>query len=387
MGDARFLFVQSTTEQGGAETILLNVFAASAEMRARAAVATLGFGRGDLPVRLTSLGVRVFELRAGRLRNPWGALKTVRAIACLKRELGAQVIVGNGSHPQVYAGLAAQLTGAGSVHLVNMIHRVPLLKNHPIDLLAIVGPCDLAVTLSEASRQAMAQLRPRLIVEALHPGTPISPAPAEQAAAARRELGASTGDTLFGIFGRLQRWKGQDVFIEAAKRLAAVEPRARFAVVGGAVFGLEPEYESLLKRLAGEAGLRSRVVFTGHRTDVARLMAACDVVCHATRVPEPFGMVIVEAMAQGRPVVATRGGGPSEIVVDGVTGLLVAPDDARAMAEAMARFGGDPIFRRETGEAGLRRVIEKFSATVYAEKLVRRLDAVAAGASIPAAAA
>jgi glycosyltransferase involved in cell wall biosynthesis len=116
-------------------------------------------------------------------------------------------------------------------------------------------------------------------------------------------------------------------------------------------------------------------------------MAACDVVCHATRVPEPFGMVIVEAMAQRRPVVATRGGGPSEIVVDGVTGLLVAPDDARAMAEAMVRLAGDAAFRREAGEAGLRRTSEKFSATAYAERLVRRLDAVAAGASVPAAAA
>jgi glycosyltransferase involved in cell wall biosynthesis len=229
----------------------------------------------------------------------------------------------------------------------------------------------------------MARLRPKLLVETLHPGTPISPVPPDEVAAARRELGASATDVLFGIFGRLQRWKAQDVFVEAAKLVAATEPRARFAVVGGAVFGLEPEYESLLRRLAGEAGLGSHMVFTGHRTDVARLMAACDVVCHATRVAEPFGMVIVEAMAQRRPVVATRGGGPSEIVVDGVTGLLVAPDDARAMAEAMARLAGDAVFRREVGEAGLRRASEKFSATAYAERLVRRLDTVAAGASVP----
>ncbi len=384
MGETSFLFVQSTTEQGGAETILLNVFAASSEMRTRAAVVTLGFGNGDLPVRLRSLDVRVFELHAGRLRHPWAAMRTVCAIARLKRELGAQVIVGNGSHPQVYGALAARLAGAWSVHLVNMIHRVPLLVNHPIDLLAIAGPCDLAVAPSEASRRAMAHLRPKLPVEALHPGTPISPASAKEAAAARRELGASGDDLLFGIFGRLQRWKGQDVFIEAARRVAK-EPRARFAVVGGAVFGLEPEYERLLHQAAGEAGLGSRIVFTGHRTDVARLMAACDVVCHATRVPEPFGMVIVEAMAQRRPVVATRGGGPSEIVVDGVTGLLVAPDDSRGMADAMLRLASDATFRQGAGEAGLRRARDKFSATAYAERLVRRLDAVAAGISAPAA--
>ncbi len=385
MGQARFLFVQSTTEQGGAETVLLNAFAASRELRARGSVATLGFGRGDLPDRLRSLGVDVVQVPGGRLRRPWAAARTVRALARLAGDLGARVIVGNGAHPQVYAGVAARLAGARSVHLVNMIHRVPLLANHPIDLLAVAGPCDLALANSEASRQVMTRLRPKLCAEVLHPGAPISSVSPEETAAARRELGASGGEVLFGIFGRLQRWKGQDVFIEAAKRVAAAEPRARFAVVGGAVFGLEPEYESLLKRLVGEAGLSPRMVFTGHRTDVARLMAACDVVCHATRVPEPFGMVIVEAMAQKRPVVATRGGGPSEIVVDGVTGLLVAPDDARAMAEAMTRLAGDPIFRRASGEAGLRRASEKFSATAYAERLVRRLDAVAAGASVPAA--
>lgn len=386
MGRARFLFIQSTTEQGGAETILLNVFGASAELRARASVATLGFGRGDLPARLRKLGVRIFELRAGRLRHPWAIVKTIHTLARLMRELDAQVTVGNGSHPQIYGALAARIAGARIVHLVNMIHRVPLLSNHPIDVLAIAGPCDLALTPSEASRQVMVRLRPKLPVETISPGTPISMVPPDEVEVARRELGAQAGDVLFGIFGRLQRGKGQDVFIESAKRVAAQVPEARFAVVGSTVFGLEPEFEPLLRRLAHRARLDPRMVLTGQRTDVPRLMAACDVVCHATWVPESFGMVLLEAMAQARPVVATRGGGPSEIVLDGVTGLLVAPNDSREMADAMLRLASDASFRRKAGEAGLRRVREKFSATAYAERLLQRLDAVAAIGPGPAAA-
>ena len=125
------------------------------------------------------------------------------------------------------------------------------------------------------------------------------------------------GEVLFGVFGRLQRWKGQDVFVEAAAEVARRHPQARFAIVGGSVFGLEPEFLEGLKRRVAELNLVDRLVFTGFRKDVAALMAACDVVCHTSRVPEPFGLVVIEAMMLGRPVIATRGGGPSEIIDSG----------------------------------------------------------------------
>jgi len=123
-------------------------------------------------------------------------------------------------------------------------------------------------------------------------------------------------------------------------------------VVGGSVFGLEPEYFEELKRNAISLGLADRVRFTGFRTDVPRLMAACDVVCHTSRVPEPFGLVVLEAMVLGRPVVATEGGGPSEIIASDADGILVPPEDPGALARAMIALIDDPERRRTLGARG-----------------------------------
>ncbi len=384
MGDARFLFVQSTTEQGGAETVLLNAFTASAELRARGSVAILGFGSGDLAQRLREAGASVFELRGVRLRNPVGVVRTVIALARAARVVGARVLVANGPHPQVYAGMAARVAHIRSAYLVHTLYRYPLLANHPIEALAIRGPCDFALANSEATREAVRRLRPKLRVDVIYPGTPVSWIDPTVRALARQEIGVTTAAIVFGAFGRLQRSKGQDVFIEAAAHVSAAVPSARFVLVGGVVFGLEPAFERELHARSRALGLGDQVIFTGQRRDATRLMAACDVVCHTARDNESFGMVLIEGMAQARPVIATRVGGPAEIIEDGVTGLLVAPNDVKGMAEAMLRLANDAGFRRAAGEAGLRRARDKFSATAYAESLVRRLDAVADRASIPA---
>lgn len=367
------LLVQSTTEQGGAESVLLNLLESSDALRRRSAVATLGFGRGDLPSRLRALGAEVIELPPSRLRNPVRALRLARQLSAVARDRAARVLVGNGAHPQVFAAFAARLAGARVAYYAHMIHARPVLANPAIDVLALRGPCDLVLANSTATLQAMRALRPRVPAELLHPGVPSVRPSSEEVAAARRAMGAGPGDILFAIFGRLQRWKGQDVFVEAAARVLREVPSARFAVVGGSVFELEPEFGRGLEASAAALGLGARLVFTGHRPDVPALMAACDVACHATRTAEPFGMVLLEAMAQARPVIATRGGGPDEIVLDGETGHLVPPGDAGALAAAMVRLGRDAEARRRMGAAALVRVERGFSAARSAERLLELL--------------
>jgi glycosyltransferase involved in cell wall biosynthesis len=104
-------------------------------------------------------------------------------------------------------------------------------------------------------------------------------------------------------------------------------------------------------------------------------MAACDVVCHTSRVPEPFGLVIVEAMALGRSVIATEGGGPSEIIASDEYGLLVPPGDSRALARSMLALVDDPDRRRALGENARERVRREFSIDVMASRLLEYLDA------------
>ena len=110
------------------------------------------------------------------------------------------------------------------------------------------------------------------------------------------------------LIGRISPWKGQDIFIRAAAEVLKTFHHCRFQIVGSALFG-EHALEDELKQLAAPLGVSDRVEFLGFRKDVPDIISASSLVVHASTVPEPFGQVIVQAMAAGKPVVATRGGG------------------------------------------------------------------------------
>jgi glycosyltransferase involved in cell wall biosynthesis len=369
-----FLFLQSATEMGGAEIALLNLFANSAELRRRSLIVSLGFGKGDLPARLRTTGAEVVELPPARIREPTKLLRTLVSLRAIARSRGAYVLVANGAHPQIVGGLAARVSRIRSVFLVNMIHAAPIWRNDPLDALALLSPCDLMLAISRASKATLEAVRPGVESRLFYWGTPLQPVQPEEARRARAELGVADDQILVGSFGRLQRWKGQDVFIAAAEQVVRARPQTRFVVVGGSVFGLEPEYCEQLKAAVARAGIDDRVAFTGFRRDVAQLMAACDVVCHTSRTPEPFGLVIVEAMAQARAVIATRGGGASEIISSDDVGVIVPPENPAALAREVIALVDAPTRRTALGEAAVVHVRAHFSIETMAANLVGHLD-------------
>ena len=165
-----------------------------------------------------------------------------------------------------------------------------------------------------------------------------------------------------GMVGALAPWKGQHIFVQAAAEVVDRIPDVTFFLIGDVIYTTagHHDYRRELERLVHQLGLEGRVIFTGFRKDIARVMANLDIVAHCSVEPEPFGRVIIEAMACGKPVIAARGGGVDEIIVDGDDGLLVPPGDARLLAEAILRLAGDPDRRARLGEAARRRVEEKF---------------------------
>lgn len=369
-----FLFVQSATEMGGAEIVLFNLFECSAELRRRSVVANLGFGSGDFPQRLRAAGVEVVDLPNARMRDLVGVARTLASLRGLIRSRGVRVAVGNGDHPQILGGLAARLAGVRSAFLVHMIYASPWWKHPPLEVLAVRGPADLMLCVSKAARDAIQRIRPGVDSRLLYDGTPEREVSEADARAAREELGVGHDDVVFGVFGRLQRWKGQDVFVSAAIEVARARPGSRFVVVGGSVFGLEPEFFASLQRRVREQRLDGRITFTGFRSDVPRLMAACDVVCHTSRVPEPFGLVVIEAMMLGRPVIATRGGGPSEVIASDEIGVLVTPDDPSALASAMIKLCDDRARRDALGAASAVHVRANFGIERMARELLGHLE-------------
>ena len=199
----------------------------------------------------------------------------------------------------------------------------------------------------------------------------------------RREFGIPEDAPVVGIVGHLQRWKGQHLVVEAVARARELQPALRCLIVGG-VHRQGAEYAAELRARIASAGLEGHVLLTGARTDVPACLDAMDVVIHASIRPEPFGRVMIEAMALGRPVIAPREGGPLEIVVDGETGILVPPRDAAALAQAISRLVADPEERRAMGRAARARVDAVFDIRHHVRAIEAVFDDVLAAAG-PAA--
>lgn len=179
----------------------------------------------------------------------------------------------------------------------------------------------------------------------------------------RAELGLSPEVPLVAIVARLVPIKAHEVFLEAARRIQAVLPAARFLLVG------DGERRQALERLAAALGLGAHVRFLGWRRDLERVYADAWVVALTSR-NEGSPVSLIEAMAAGCAVVATRVGGVPDLIEDGVTGRLVPPDEPAALAEAVVGLLRDADRRRALGGAARRRVVPAFAA----ERLVAGVD-------------
>jgi len=259
-----------------------------------------------------------------------------------------------------------------SVLLARLL-RVPLVVYqrgtawHSRSVRALTRMVTLFVANSEATRQDLLQLgvdpgRIRVIYP------PVDLArfdPGVDAARQRAELGVAAGDLCFGILGTLLRWKGQHVFLKAARLVMDEIPRARAFIVGE-VPGRSPAYRDELLQLARQLGIADRVVFTGFREDISEILQLLQVVVHASVTPEPFGRVIVEAMAMRKPVVATMAGGPLEIIEDGSTGYLVPAEQPEPMARRIIQLLADPALAAYIGHQARCAVEARFSAQAHA---------------------
>jgi len=178
----------------------------------------------------------------------------------------------------------------------------------------------------------------------------------------RQELGIPQEAPIILTVGRLHPVKDIETFLKAAKKTLERCENVWFVVVGEGP--LRKDLENLAKRL----GIYKNVVFAGFRQDVERFMAAADIYV-MTSIYEPFGLVVAEAMAAGKPVIVTNVGGMPEIVGD--AGLIVATRDVDALAEAMLKLLKDEELRRKLGEKARERIEESFSAESVGERLVQ----------------
>jgi glycosyltransferase involved in cell wall biosynthesis len=186
------------------------------------------------------------------------------------------------------------------------------------------------------------------------------------------------GPFTVGMVGRVARWKGHHIFVEAFAR-AFPDGAERALVIGAPLFGADDQaYEDEVQQLVARLGLNGRVVFTGFVEDIPAWLARLDVLVHASVLPEPFGQVVVEGMAAGLPVVASRAGGPAEIIEDGVDGFLVPPGDVTALADTLAYLARTPEVRTSVGARG-RQSANRFNVDDIAAEVLGLYEQVVSG--------
>ena len=294
-----------------------------------------------------------------RARRP-GPLGLVRAAAGLARatarlradlaQLAPEVLLTNGAKAHVLGALARPR----GVPVVWCAREG--LEDRPLSrrVLRLAGRrCDGVIAIS---RYVAGELRPIVPGPApVHVVRNIVQVP-ERRPSLPDDLHKPVGEVWIGVVGALTPLKAQDLFLDAAARIAADVPAARFLVVGGEPYRSEAglQFGATLKARACALGIAERTRFLGERDDAAALIAHLDVLVQPNRGPEGLGRVILEAMAAGVAVVGVDRWGPRELVLDGETGFLVAPGDVDALAERMQRLAKDPALRVRLGAAARR---------------------------------
>lgn len=207
-------------------------------------------------------------------------------------------------------------------------------------------------------------------VVVVHNGIQTTPFEIATSDKVKAEFKIHNDDILIGVIGRIHFWKGQDQFIEAVKILKEMGLANFKALIVGGVFR---GYEYLLDELRAKVsayGLEDVVVFCGYRRDIPEILKALDIVVVPSIFPDPFPTIVLEAMAAGKPVIATAHGGVVEMVQEGSTGFLVPPNRPDILAERIIKLAQDKALRERMGRAGRQRLKEKFTEKQFTEKII-----------------
>lgn len=360
---------------GGGQRSLLEIVAGLDARRYRPVVAC--GADGSLVAALRERGITVEVVPMPSLRGSSGHRTTEMLAALIERER-VQLIHANSVRAALYGLRAAR---AGRVPV--LAHARVLRSGNPLEWLVdqyLAWRCSVIVANSQATARRFRWCLARAAVRVVHNG--IDPAPFAKASgnAIRTRIGAAPETVLVGLVGMLEPRKGHAVLLEAFVRLALQAPHARLVFAGSEPPGA-PEYRRILEQRIVSLGLSSRVSFLGWVDDVPSLMAALDVCVLPVVQPEGFGRTLIEAGAAGRPVIASRLGGIPEVVEHQLTGLLVPPGDVAALADALSLVLDDPALRARLGEAGRRRVQQRFTIETMLTQLMAVYDELTAGRS------
>lgn len=379
----RVLFVHNSSDIYGASRSLLRF---CRKLMARGVETAVVLPQdGPLAELLRSEGLRVLIFPALRvitrpvLRSwriiPWlaGFLPSAWRMAALIRRERADIVHTN-TGVIVSSGLAAKLAGRPHVwHIRDWFQEFgPLWKPYSRYILAT---SDKILCVSKA---IAGQFPASPKIEIVNNGFDLAefpPLAEDEKAAARARWGIAPGALVAGTVGRIKFVrKGQEFLLQAAGRLRARNTNVTCLLAGGPAPGAE-DHVDRMRLLARELGVRA--IFTGELPDARPAYAAMDIFVLPSAQPEPFGGVVMEAMALGLPVIGTAIGGTTEQIAEGETGLLVPPADPERLAEAIIKLAQSRELRARMGNAGRERISKRFSLDAMTSQILATYAAVA----------
>ncbi len=366
----KILFVVTTLDRGGAERQLVALVTGLDRQRFLPVVCSLSPNGPLLPglaaqgVRVVSLPLRGMPLQATLVQ----LLPRLKAFVDLCAAERPAIVHGVLFHAYVLAACAARLAGVPAVIASRRgLGYFKVRRPHYLLLERLANRLtDLIVANAQAVRDHV--VRQERVdpakVQVIHNGIDPTGYDATPDPTLRRELMISEETRVIGVVANLIHYKGHAFLLQACRRIRQERPTVVLLIGDGPLRGR-------LEALAGELGIRDEVRFLGSRPDIPQLLALVDVAVLPS-VEEGLPNAVLEAMAAGKPVVATRVGGIPEAVVHGETGLLVPPRDSAALAEAILWLLQHPAEAARFGAAGRRRVGEHFQLST----MVRQYEAV-----------
>jgi glycosyltransferase involved in cell wall biosynthesis len=307
---------------------------------------------------LRKAGLYLFSL----VRRIVNSLYATKLAVIMVRERVDLVHINNGTD-NFEANLVSLLLARPRIIHVHGIGRVSYLER----LFLKVVPKVIVISEFVRSEMLKAGIPDEKMVVIQNPVLPESVSD-DASARVREKYGIGEHERIFGVFGRVVQWKGQLEFLRAAALVLAQTQDTKALIVGDISDGSD-QYLLALQQFVAQQGIQDRVIFTGYASNVAELYVAMDVVVHTSIAPEPFGLVITEAMAYGVPVVASTLGAPREIIHDKYDGFLVHPADTAGLASVITTLLRDDALRKTIGTRAQQCVLKNYDAKTYAESV------------------
>ncbi|TFV95553.1 glycosyltransferase family 1 protein [Algoriphagus kandeliae] len=379
MSDSRnILFLQSSSELYGSGKIFLQVLRVYQEEGFQPVVVLTN--AGPIQRLLEKEGIPVYVQNLGILRrkylSPWGlfnrAQKNLQAFNFLTK------LHQTYQFEFVYSNTLAVVIGAYWANKKKIphtwhIHEI-LLGPKPLvwwlsKMLDSTTPHPIAVSKSVGNHWQSKLKKAKLNV--IYNGIPYAPF-LNAKPALREELGLSPDQILIGMVGRINPGKGQGFFLEMAQELISKYPQLHFVLVGDPFPGYEPILDELLQKIQNE-GIGQQVSYLGFRDDIPEIMASLDIFVLPSTLPDSFPTVILEAMAAGKPIVATQSGGAIEMVEEGKTGFLIPIGDVNQGVVVLSQLIEGKDLREKLGKEGQNRVLKEFSLEAFKKNIKNHL--------------